>query len=95
MHGALSRTLAISGNQEEARRILQDLLSLAAKRYVSPFELASIHFALKEKDQGFTWLEKAFQDRCFELISIKVDPRFDSLKRDSRFIALFNQLGLP
>jgi len=95
MHGALSRTLAISGNQEEARRILQDLLNLAAKRYVSPFELASIHFALKEKDQGFTWLEKAFQDRCFELISIKVDPRFDSLKRDSRFIALFNQLGLP
>jgi len=94
MHGALSRTLAISGDQKEARRILKELVELAGKRYVSPFELASIHFALEEMDKGFTWLEKAIQDRCFELISIRVDPRFDALKRDSRFIALFDQLGL-
>ncbi len=94
MNGGLSRTLALAGNQQEARRILGELHDLAGKRYVSPFELASIHFALNEKDQGFTWLEKAVQDRCFELIAIKVDPRFDALRRDSKFIALFNQLGL-
>jgi serine/threonine-protein kinase len=94
IQGALSRTLAIAGKREEARRILQELLGLAARRYVSPFELASINFALQEHEEGYRWLEKAFQDRCFELISIRVDPKFDALRRDSRFIALVSQLGL-
>jgi tetratricopeptide (TPR) repeat protein len=94
MQGALSRVLAISGKHAEARRILDQLYELAGKRYVSPFELASIHLALGETDEGFKWLEKAVQDRCFELISIKVDPRFDAFKNDPRFISVFSHLGL-
>jgi TolB-like protein/Tfp pilus assembly protein PilF len=95
MHAALLRTLARSGRRKEALRMLQQLHDLAEKRYVSPFELGSVHFALGETDHGFEWLKKAFQDRCFELLSIKVDPRFDPIKSDSRFTALANQLGLP
>jgi hypothetical protein len=57
--------------------------------------LASIHFVLGHLDEGFEWLAKAFQDRCFELISIKVDPRFDALTKDARFTKLSAQLGLP
>lgn len=95
MRAALGRTLALSGKLQEALRIVQDLHALAGKRYVSPFELASLHFAVNQKDEGFEWLAKAFQDRCFELISLKVDPRLDSIKTDARFVALFGQLGLP
>ena len=29
----------------------------------SPFELASVDFALGQTDEGFEWLAKAFQDR--------------------------------
>ncbi len=94
MQGGLSSALAMSGNKEAARQILDDLHSLAARRYVSPFELASVHFALGESEEGFKWLEKAFQDRCFELISLQVDPRFDPLKRDPRFHALSSHLGV-
>ncbi len=95
MHGALARILAISGKHEEARRILSELYDQSAKRYISPFELAAVHFALGDDGEGFRWLEKAFQDRCFELISIKVDPRFEALKGDPRFMTLFSHLGLP
>jgi len=70
MQAALGRTLALSGKTGEALRILRELQDLAEKRYVSPFELASIHFALGHADEGFQWLAKAFQDRCFELISL-------------------------
>ena len=94
LHGALARTLALSGRRSEALRILSELLDLAKKRYVSPFEMASIHVALGNLDEGFEWLGKAFQDRCFELIAIKVDPRFDSLRKDSRFTKLAAQLGV-
>jgi serine/threonine-protein kinase len=95
MQAALGRTFALSGKQSEALRILRELHDLAEKRYVSPFELASIHFALGETDEGFQWLARAFQDRCFELISLKVDPRWESLRGTARFHKLFDQLGLP
>jgi serine/threonine-protein kinase len=70
MQAALGRTFALSGKRDEALRILQELQRMAEKRYVSPFELASLHFALGQTDEGFEWLAKAFQDRCFELISL-------------------------
>jgi serine/threonine-protein kinase len=95
MQAALGRTLALSGKREEALRTLEELHKLAEKRYVSPFELASLHFALGQADEGFEWLAKAFQDRCFELISLCVDPRWLSLKGNPRFHQLFSRLGLP
>ena len=95
MHGGLGRALALAGKRKHALRILHELGKLAESRYVSPFELASIHFALGETDRGFEWLGKAFQDRCFELLLLLVDPRFDSIRTDPRFTTLSNQLGLP
>ena len=93
--GALGRTFARAGRQEEALRILRELDELAKKRYISPFELALIYFALKRTDEGFERLTKAYQDRCFELITIRIDPRFDSVMKDPRFADLFRQLQLP
>jgi hypothetical protein len=69
-------------------------LDLSKKRYVSPFEFFSMHFALGELALGFNWLAKAYQDRCFELIVNNVDFRFDALRGDSRFTALAAQLGV-
>jgi len=70
------------------------LHALSSDRYISPFEVASIHFALGQTEQGFDWLKKAFQDRCFELISIKVDPQFDALKHEPAFVELAGRLHL-
>ena len=93
--GALGRTLAKAHKKEEALGILGELNGLAKRRYISPFELALIYFALNRLDEGFESLTRAYQDRSFELISIKVDPRFDSVRKDPRFTALFSRLGLP
>jgi TolB-like protein/Tfp pilus assembly protein PilF len=93
--GALGRTFARAGKPRQAHKILDELCELAKRRYVSPFELSSIYFALHQLEQGFQWLAKAFQDRCFELVAVKVDPKFDSVANDPRFAALFTQLGLP
>ena len=86
---------AMARKQEEALRILRELRNLAKKRYISPFELALIHFAMGQVDHGFEWLAKAYQDRCFELMAIRVDPRFDTVVDDPRFMTLFKKLGLP
>ncbi|HXU49251.1 MAG TPA: tetratricopeptide repeat protein [Candidatus Binatia bacterium] len=95
IQGALGRTFARAGKPRQAHKILDELQQQSKRRYVSPFELASIYFALNQLDQGFQWLTKAFHDRCFELVAIKVDPKFDSVANDPRLSSLFNQLGLP
>jgi TolB-like protein len=94
MRSGLARVLAVSGGRDAALEILTDLHELSKKRYVSPFDLASIHFALGNREEGYEWLNKAFQDRCFELVVTRVDPRFDPLRGDARFRQLSAQLGL-
>jgi TolB-like protein/Flp pilus assembly protein TadD len=94
MHGALGRAFALSGKRKLALSILRRLRELSKRRYVSPFEFASIHFALGQADVGFRWLTKACQDRAFELTAIRVDPRFDPLRGDARFTELVRQVGL-
>jgi serine/threonine-protein kinase len=94
MHGALGRTFALSGRKKQAREILKKLREFATHRYVSPVDFAWIHLALGDLDEGFRWLAKAAADRCFDLIAIKVDPRFDPYRDDPRFAALVKQLGL-
>ena len=94
MHGALGRTFALSGRRRQALEVLQKLEAYAKERYVSPLEFAWIQFALGDLDLGFKWLAKASEDRAFDLISIKVDPRFDTLREDRRFPAIANHMGV-
>ena len=93
MHGALGRTLALSGRHEEATGMVRQLEMLARDRYVSPFEFASIYAALGDLDLAFLWLRKAREERVFELLAIRVDPRFDTLRNDSRFEAIVEQMA--
>lgn len=43
-----------------------------------------MRFALGQSDQGFHWFEKVCQDRSFELLWMRVDPRLDSVRSDKR-----------
>ena len=87
MHGALGRTFALSGRKRQALDVLRKLEEYAKERYVSPLEFAWIQFALGETELGFKWLAKAGDDRTFDILSIKVDPRFDPFRDDRHRIS--------
>jgi len=93
MHGALGRMQALANKRDAANKTLRKLESLAEQRYVSPFEFASIFVGLGQLDVAFKWLNKAREERVFELIAIRVDPRFDALRTDPRFDATITQIG--
>ena len=93
MHGALGRIHALAGRRGEATGELRQLELLVRDRYVSPFEFASIYAALGELDVAFQWLRKAAEERVFELIAIRVDPRFDPLRNDARFDAIVKHMA--
>jgi len=88
MHSGLARALALSGKVARARSLLGDLEQMAARRYVSPFEFAVVHLALGARDAAMAWLERAADDRAFEMTSLAVDPRLIPVRQDPRFQAL-------
>lgn len=94
MQAGLARTRALAGKRKEATEILRKLEMMSSQRYVSPFEFASMRFALDQTDLGFRWFEKACQDRSFELLWMRVDPRLDPVRIDKRFEAAALQMGL-
>jgi tetratricopeptide (TPR) repeat protein len=90
----LAHTYAVSGNREEAQKIIAELQELAKRKYVSSFQIAAIYAGLGEKDHAFTWLEKAFEERSDGLVNLNADRRFDSLRSDPRFADLARRVGL-
>jgi DNA-binding winged helix-turn-helix (wHTH) protein/tetratricopeptide (TPR) repeat protein len=52
---------------------------------LTPYNLATFHAELGEKDKAFVELNKSYQNREAILGLLKVDPRFDSLHDDPRF----------
>jgi len=82
------------GRKSEAQQVLDDLLKQAEKGYVPPISLANLYFALGEKDKGFKWLDKAYEERDSTLLEIKGDPGFDSVRSDPRFATMLKKIGL-
>ena len=81
----LGQGYAIAGRCDEARTVLNQLNALSSKRYVSPYDIALIHLGLQEKDETFTWLQRALEQRSLWLGYLSVEPQLDPLRSDQRF----------
>jgi TolB-like protein/Tfp pilus assembly protein PilF len=91
---AIGITYAKMGRRDEAQQVLDDLLKRSKEEYVSRLGMARLYFALGENDQGFKWLDKAYEDLDGGLYNIKVNPFYDSVRSDPRFTALLKKMGL-
>jgi TolB-like protein/DNA-binding winged helix-turn-helix (wHTH) protein/Tfp pilus assembly protein PilF len=60
-----------------------------------PFDFAILHAQLGENDQAFQWLEKAYAEREYRMVFLKVHPLLDGLHADPRFRSLVQRVGLP
>ncbi len=59
------------------------------------FSAAVFHAQLGEKEKAFDELNKAYENREFYLVLLKVDPRLDPLRDDPRFQDLLKKVGFP
>ncbi|MFN2533447.1 MAG: tetratricopeptide repeat protein [Pyrinomonadaceae bacterium] len=90
---ALGHAYALSGERDKAQHALAELRQMSKQRYVSPYLFAVVYASLGDKEQAFAWLDKAYQDRSFFLIWLRVEPLFDSLRDDARFQDLLQRVG--
>lgn len=84
---------ARAGKTDEAMKVLEDLDRLASDEYVPSYGRAVIYAALGDEEKAMNRLEKAYEERSF-LVTLKVDPAFDSLRKTKRYVALLDKLGL-
>jgi len=83
------------GERSEALRVAEELRAASKQRFVPAVCFAVVYVGLGEKDQAFTWLEKAYEERSSSLAYLKVDSIWDSLHSDPRFADLLRRMGLP
>lgn len=82
---------------------LRQQLHLARQRSLKPrplpfamsYYMATIYSRLGDKEQAFRWLQKSCNDRNEGSVQLKVDPKLDNLRSDSRFQHLVLRVGLP
>jgi serine/threonine protein kinase/tetratricopeptide (TPR) repeat protein len=90
---AMAYVYAAQGRTDDARTILEDLKHFASEGYVSPYSLARVHIGLGQIDEAFAALETTYQERHGILTYIKVEPIFDRIRGDARYIDLLRRLG--
>jgi tetratricopeptide (TPR) repeat protein len=86
--------LALSGERERARGVLEELGRLSGQRYVPPYNMAIVRHGLGEREEALAWLEKAFEGRDVLLTFAAVDPKWDALRSDQRFASLLERMKL-
>ena len=90
---SLGYALAKSGKQEEARSVLEGLLKQSTERQVSAHNVAVIYNGLGERDEAMAWLERAFEQRDPRMVFLKVEPKWNNLRADTRFQDLLRRVG--
>src|SRR5262245_5335673 len=91
----LAHVLARAGRRNEALRLLRELEALSRRERVSPVYIARIYSGLGDRDRAITWLQKAYDEHSDHVLSIGVDPAYDPLRADPRFIKMLRGIGLP
>lgn len=96
MRASLAFAYGMSGRNQDARKILAELLELYRRRQTSPYYIAIVYAGLSDNDQVFAWLDECYRQRSRPLPSgLKVNPAWDNLRSDPRFGDLLRRMGLP
>ena len=90
----LGRAYGLSGRKNQARQILRELLEMSERGYVSPYSIALVYVGLGERENVFEWLEKAYRERSYAMVFLKVSDDFAPYRQDPRYVDLLRRVGL-
>jgi Flp pilus assembly protein TadD len=83
---------ARSGKRDETRTELNKLLKLAETKQSSAYNIALLYNALDESEKALDWLEKAYQERDTKMTLLKVEPKWNNLRNEARFVDLIKRM---
>jgi|ERR1017187_17136 serine/threonine-protein kinase len=93
---ALARTYIVLGRRADA----DAALAVVEKKFSAeqPYNIAGLHALRGDRDQAFSWMERAYQQHDSIIIGmppITVDPDMKNLHGDPRWEAFLRKMKLP
>jgi len=86
--------LALAGREREARAILAELDATDHGRYVESYAHSLVHLGLGDHDRALECLERACDERSWQVVWLGSWPLFDPLRSTPRFRTLMARVGL-
>src|SRR5260370_7805536 len=83
-----------SGYKGVLQSWLEGLTELSKHSYVSSYSIAESYMRMGEKQKAFEWLEKAYEEHDSGLVSLAVEPMFESIRLDPRFKEILRRMKL-
>jgi len=94
LHGQMGYCYARAGRIDEAQRELASLSIRSEGNYVSPVSFASVYAGLGDSAKTLDYLEQAVAVRDTSLPVQLLGTEFDSVRYESRFVALRQKIGV-
>jgi len=88
-------TLSRAGRDDEARKVIAELLENHAKRGTGAAAIAYSYASVGDADRAFEWLEKGFREGSGYAGVFMLDLGFKTLSSDPRFETYRSRVGLP
>ncbi len=82
------------GITEDAAQLLKDLKTRKQSTYVPASSRALLQLGLGDRESALASLEQAFDERDLYCIWLAVDPLYDEIRPDKRFMSLIEKLGV-
>ncbi|PYQ62905.1 MAG: hypothetical protein DMF58_00415 [Acidobacteria bacterium] len=92
--GALAHAYARAARRSEALSLIDEMTRQGRQNPVVAYHIALGYAGLGDANQTINWLERAYAARSRWLIYANVDPRFDVVAHDARYLDLLHRLGL-
>jgi TolB-like protein/DNA-binding winged helix-turn-helix (wHTH) protein/Tfp pilus assembly protein PilF len=93
-HARIATYAAMMGKRPEAKKLFAQLEKQYRREQFNPAPLINPCIALGDSDKALAYLEKAYAGRYTTIVWLKVDPALDPLRKDPRFQALLQRVGL-
>ena len=90
-HAKRAHVLAATGNPDEARTILNEIIAKRNQNWVTAYEIAIIYTWLDDFDNAFRWLAQAEREHAVGFTFVRVDPHLAKLRSDPRFADLMRE----
>ncbi|MGA2240393.1 MAG: tetratricopeptide repeat protein [Candidatus Bathyarchaeia archaeon] len=84
----------ISGRVNEARKVLDELTGFLQQGYEVQSDIAQVYHGLGNREKTLDWLEKALEAQGRWTLELKVNPLWQDLRSEPRFLALLKNVGL-
>ena len=92
--GGLGWMYGMTGQRDDALRVLSHLQGLGSSRWLDPTFSAWIYMGLGDRDKAFHWLREAYKQRATGLVFLPEHPMVDPIRSDPRMRQLLSDMGI-